>query len=213
MNKLTNKLLPLFVVLLFTITGGDKAYGDDKKPILITAFGDSLSSGYGLQANEGLAAVLEEVLRQRGLQVSVINAAIAGETSADALARVDWMLEEKPNIVVVEFGANDMLRGIPPALVHENLDKVLTRIKASGARVLLAGMFAPKNLGENYGRQFRLMYEKLRDKHKVAFYPFFLQDVALSPQLVLADGMHPNAEGVRLIAQNIAPLIEKLVRQ
>ena len=209
--KLIGFLCAQISLLFVAVLVADKAQGEER--VLIAAFGDSLSSGYGLAADEGFSPALQQVLRQRGLTISVFNAAVAGDTSADALARVDWMLSSKPDIVLVEFGANDMLRGIPTAAVRENLDEIILRIKAAGARVLLSGMLAPRNLGEDYGRRFRQMYEKLRDKHDVALYPFFLHGIALSPELTLADGMHPNAQGVRKIAENIAPLVESMLRQ
>ncbi|WOV91502.1 MAG: arylesterase [Candidatus Zeuxoniibacter abyssi] len=208
--KLSGFLCAQVFLLFVAALVADKAQGEEG--VLIAAFGDSLSSGYGLAADEGFSPVLQRVLSQRGLTVSVINAAVAGDTSADALARVDWMLSFKPDIVLVEFGANDMLRGIPTTAVRDNLDEIILRIKASDARVLLSGMLAPRNLGKDYGRRFRQMYEKLRDKHDVPLYPFFLHGVALSPELTLPDGMHPNAKGVRKIAANIAPLVEAMLR-
>ena len=209
--KLSGFLCAQVFLLFVAALVADKAQGEEG--VLIAAFGDSLSSGYGLAADEGFSPVLQRVLSQRGLTVSVINAAVAGDTSADALARVDWMLSFKPDIVLVEFGANDMLRGIPTTAVRDNLDEIILRIKASDARVLLSGMLAPRNLGKRLRQTLSAKcMKKLRDKHDVPLYPFFLHGVALSPELTLPDGMHPNAKGVRKIAANIAPLVEAMLR-
>lgn len=182
--------------------------------IRVAAFGDSLSAGYGLPEAEGFAPVLQEELRAAGVAAEVFNAAVSGETSADGLLRVDWMLRETtPHIVVVEFGANDMFRGLPAAHIEKNLAEIITRIQQSGARVLLAGMEAPRNYGAKYRAQFSEMYESLGERFDAPLYPFFLEGVALDPTLNLADGIHPNAAGVRKIARNIAPLVAELARE
>ncbi|MDM5147795.1 arylesterase [Candidatus Persebacteraceae bacterium Df01] len=181
-------------------------------PVIITAFGDSLAAGYGLKKNEGFVPVLQAHLREQGLPVKVINAAIAGDTTSDALARVDWMLEDKPDIVIVEFGANDMFRGIPIALTQKNFDAIIRRIQQTGAHVLLAGMFAPNNYGEKYKSNFKDLYKKLSVKYDVPLYPFFLFGVALQQALNLPDGIHPNADGVKIIVNNIAPQVAGMVR-
>ena len=183
----------------------------DDNTIKITAFGDSLSAGYGLPAAQGFAPVLEQTLRRRGYSVRVINASISGDTSSDGLLRVDWMLEDKPDIVIVEFGANDMFRGAPVAFITQNLSKIITRLQQRGARVLLAGIKAPKNHNEQYRQRLAQMYENLRDAHGVRLYPFFLEGVALRPRLNLDDGIHPNADGIRVIVNNIAPAVIRLI--
>ena len=155
----------------------------------------------------GFAPVLQKQLQSGGLNATVINASEAGIISAEARARVAWMLEDKPDMVIVEVGANDMLRFLPVAQMRENLDAIIATIKQSGARVLIAGMYASTNLGDKYRMDFRLAYEEVADKHGVLLYPFFLQDVYDSPGRMLPDGKHPNAEGVRVMAKNIAPLV------
>lgn len=181
--------------------------------IKIAAFGDSLSSGYRLPEGAGFAPALQRELRGLGVAARVINAGVAGETSADGLARVEWMLRDKPDIVVVEFGANDMFRGVPPSAVRENLAGIIARIKESGARVLLAGMEAPWNHNPIYRWKFARIYPSLGGEFDVPVYPFFLEGVALEPQLNLEDGIHPNEAGVSVIAKNIAPLVAEIARE
>ena len=181
-------------------------------PPLVAAFGDSLSAGYGLAEEEGFAPQLQAALAKLGVQARVINAAVSGDTSADGRRRVNFMLRKKPHLVIVELGANDMLRGMAVPQLYENLDAILARIKKSGAKVLLAGMLASPSLGEKYEREFAAAYQHLAKKHGVPLYPFFLKDVATIPELNLPDGLHPNKEGVQIIARNIAPLVAKALQ-
>ena len=194
------------MVLLMTAT----VRADDE--VIVAAFGDSLSAGYQLPQAQGFAAVLEQLLRARGLAVRVVNAAVSGDTTSDGLLRVDWMLDStKPDLVIVQFGANDMFRGLPVEVVRQNLDAIVNRIRATGAAVLLAGMLAPDNNGAEYQRQFAAQYRELSAQYNIPLYPFFLRDVALQPTLNLPDGLHPNAAGVRVIAANIAPLVAEAI--
>ena len=194
------------MVLLMTAT----VRADDE--VIVAAFGDSLSAGYQLPQAQGFAAVLEQLLRARGVAVRVVNAAVSGDTTSDGLLRVDWMLDStKPDLVIVQFGANDMFRGLPVEVVRQNLDAIVNRIRATGAAVLLAGMLAPDNNGAEYQRQFAAQYRELSAQYDIPLYPFFLRDVALQPTLNLPDGLHPNAAGVRVIAANIAPLVAEAI--
>lgn len=184
------------------------------KKFVIAAFGDSLVAGYGLDdEQQSFAPVLQRELRGLGLNVTVINAGVPGETSAEGLARTDWMLEDKPDIVIVELGANDMLRGLPTEPLRDNLDAMVSKIKQSGAKVLLAGMLAGANLGEEYQTRFRKVYEDISLKHDVLLYPFFLEGVATIPELNQSDGKHPNEEGVKVIVRNISPWVAKLIAE
>ena len=184
------------------------------KKFVIAAFGDSLVAGYGLDdEQQSFAPVLQRELRGFGLNVTVINAGVPGETSAEGLARTEWMLEDKPDIVIVELGANDMLRGLPTEPLHNNLDAMVTKIKQSGAKVLLAGMLAGANLGAEYQTRFRKVYEDISLKHDVLLYPFFLEGVATIPELNQSDGKHPNEEGVKVIVRNISPWVAKLIAE
>lgn len=179
----------------------------------LLAFGDSLVHGYGLAAGDSFPEQLERALRARGYAVEVINAGNSGDTTAAGRARLDWALAEKPDLVLVELGGNDSLRGIEPSDTYRNLDRILGRLTTDGLPVLLAGMRAPRNLGEDYAAEFDAVFPRLAEKHGVAFYPFFLDGVALDPALNQADGIHPNAAGVAVIVERILPTLEPLLRE
>ncbi len=177
----------------------------------ILAFGDSLTSGYGLSPDEAFPAQLEARLKAEGIRARIVNAGSAGDTTTDGLARLGWELADKPDLVLVEFGANDMLRGIDPKIVRANLDKMIGEIQASGAKVLLLGMKAAANWGADYQRRFDQIYPELAQAHGVALYPFFLDGVAMDPKLNQPDGLHPNKQGVAVLAEHIAPVVAKLI--
>lgn len=181
------------------------------EPVRILALGDSLTAGYGLLAEQGFPAQLERALRDRGLDVRVINAGVSGDTSAGGLARLDWVLAEKPDVAIVELGANDGLRGLDPARMRANLDAILTRLKAQGVRVLLTGMRAPPNFGQDYAEAFARVYPDLARRHGVALYPFFLDGVARQPGLNQKDGLHPTADGVKVIVRAILPMVRQVL--
>lgn len=186
--------------------------GQPQGEIIISAFGDSLSAGYELPADQGFAPVLQSALRGLGYAATVHNASVSGDTSSDGAGRVEWMLRKKPNIVIVELGANDMLRGLPTRLLRANLKYIIEKILASGAKVVLAGMRAPVNHGEQYAARFEAVYADLAAEYDLAFYPFFLEGVALNPELNLSDGSHPNPAGVRVIVNGILPTIIKTIK-
>ena len=175
----------------------------------ILALGDSLTAGYGLPQGKGFAGQLEAALRGKGYPVNVINSGVSGDTSAGGLARLDWSLQDKPHLVIVELGANDALRGLPPEITRNNLDAIITRIKETQSKVLLAGMHAPRNLGPDYYNKFDQIYPELAEKHAIFFYPFFLQGIAGKAEFNLADGIHPNEQGVAVIVGNILPTVER----
>lgn len=187
------------------------AQADDS--IVISAFGDSLSAGYGLAENKGFAPALQAALTNLNTPAEVINAGVSGETSADGLARVDWMLRKKPDIVIVEFGANDMFRGLPISETEKNLSEIIDRIQKSGARVLLAGMKPPTNYNVIQRMRYSYMYSSIADDYDVPLYPFFLEGVALNPALNLPDGIHPNETGTAIIARNIAPMVADIIKE
>lgn len=182
---------------------------------LIVAFGDSLSAGYGLKAQEAFPAQLQAALRKKGRAVRVHNAGVSGDTSAAGRARMGWVLaglKAKPDLVILELGANDMLRGQKPAQARANLDAMLVELKRRNIRVLLAGMKASYNLDRTYRAEFDAIYPALAKKHGVALYPFFMNGVAGNRGLLLADQMHPNAKGVAVIVRNIVPAVEAALR-
>ncbi len=181
------------------------------RPVIV-AMGDSLTAGFGLAEADSYPAQLERLLADRGLDYRVVNAGISGETSSGARSRVDWMLKLKPQIVILETGANDGLRGIDPALVEENIEQIITRFKQAGVTVVLAGMQMVTNLGENYVSSFNSLYPRLAARHEVIFMPFFLQGVATESSLNQPDGIHPNSMGYRIIAANMLPYVEQAIK-
>jgi len=187
------------------------AASEDRAEVRILVLGDSLSAGYGLSAAEAFPAQLEQALRQNGQAVRVINAGVSGDTTAGGLARLDWALVERPQLVIVQLGANDALRGLDPEQARANLDAILTRLLREGMQVLLAGMHAPRNLGPSYYTKFDRIYGDLAKKHRVALDPFFLEGVALRPELNQADGLHPNARGVAVIVRRLLPRVRELL--
>ena len=200
--------LALVLVPQFTLAAG--------QPVRILALGDSLTAGYGVPDGDAFPTVLEHALKARGLDVSVINAGVSGDTSAGGLARLDWSLEDAknpPSAAIVELGANDGLRGLPVDEMAKNLDAILARFKARGIPVLLTGMKAPRNYGEAYARNFDAVFPQLAKKYGVLFYPFFLDGVVLNTNLLQADGLHPNPMGVDVIVKNITPMVVRLVQQ
>ncbi len=188
------------------------AYAQEQ-PVTILAFGDSLTAGYGLNPMEAYPVLLEKDLRDKGLKVIVTNAGVSGETTSDGLARLDWLLDTAPDIVILEFGANDMLRGLPPAQAEANLDAMIKGFRNKGTTVLLTGMYAPPNYGPEYAKKFNGMYQRLADKYHVTLYPFFLEGIYGHPEFNQFDGLHPNNKGAREIASRLLPLVEKLVQQ
>lgn len=182
-------------------------------PVKVLAFGDSLVAGYGLEPTAAFPVQLENALRAEGYNVMVINAGQSGDTTAAGRARLEWSLADQPDAVLVELGANDALRGLEPSKVYENLDAILTRLKAADVPVLLAGMLALRNLGPEYRQEFDSVFPRLAEKHGVALYPFFLDGVALDPDLNQGDGLHPNARGVAVIVERILPYVVDLVEK
>lgn len=182
-----------------------------KEEVKIVAFGDSLTAGYGLPDDYSFPARLEKALREKGVSVSVVNAGISGDTSAGGLSRVDWTLENKPDIVILELGANDALRGLDPGEMKKNLDAIITKFQQNNVVVLLTGMKAPMNLGFVYMKKFDSTFEDLADKHDIALYPFFLEGVAGRLDMNQDDGMHPNSKGVDEIVKRIIPHLLPLV--
>ncbi|MFN3518463.1 arylesterase [Sphingomonas panaciterrae] len=179
---------------------------------LVWAFGDSLTAGYGLPPAQGFPTRLEAALRRSMPDVTVRNGGVAGDTSAQGRARLAWGLrglKRKPDLVIVELGANDMLRGLPPAATEKNLDLILTELKRRDIPVLLVGMRAAPNLGSDYRRAFEGLYPRLARKHGVPLYPFFLEGVAGNQALFQADGRHPNARGVEIIVRRIVPAVRQ----
>jgi acyl-CoA thioesterase I len=182
-------------------------------PIHIVALGDSLTAGLGLALKEGFVPRLQAALASKGVVADIANAGVSGDTSSDGLARLDWSVPQGTDAVIVELGANDMLRGIDPKVTRNALDSILTRLAKRHIAVMLCGMKAAPNLGADYGKAFDGIYPDLSAKHGVLLYPFFLEGVAANPALIQSDGLHPNAAGVDVIVGRILPKIEELIAQ
>jgi acyl-CoA thioesterase I len=181
------------------------------RPVRIVALGDSLTAGLGLAANEAFPAKLEQALRTKGIAVEISNAGVSGDTATGGLARLDWSVPEGADAVIVELGANDMLRGIDPKVTRQALAEIVRRLSERRIAVLLAGMRAAPNLGLDYGRQFDAIYPDLAAHNHLLLYPFFLDGIAAEPKLNQGDGLHPTAAGVDAIVKGILPKAEELV--
>jgi acyl-CoA thioesterase-1 len=179
---------------------------------VIVAVGDSLTAGLGLREEEAWPALLERRLRDDGMAWKVHNAGVSGETSSGARSRIDWILKLEPDIVVLETGANDGLRGIPPPLLRENLDAILTSLREAEVTVVLAGMRMVTNLGAEYTTEFEQVYPDLARKHGVILIPFLLEGVAGNPRLNQPDGIHPTAEGHRIMMEASYPHVIEAIR-
>lgn len=179
----------------------------------IVAFGDSLTAGYGLPASQTYPALLQEKLKADGFEYEVINAGVSGDTSAGGVRRIDWALEGDVRFLILELGANDILRGQPIREMKKNLSQIIERAKSRGAQVLLAGMYSPANAGPDYQREIHEAFQSLAREHQVTLIPFFLDRVAGIESLNQADGIHPNAEGTKIVAetvyQSLRPMLEK----
>lgn len=179
----------------------------------IIAFGDSLTAGYGLPDSDSFPSQLERALRSAGQNVRIINAGVSGDTTAGGLERLDWVMQDRADLVIVALGANDALRGVDPKSTRKNLDQIIRKIKATGTPVLLAGMKAPPNLGLVFSGGYNSIYTDLADKHDLPLYPFFLEGVVAKPMLNQRDGIHPNADGVAVIVANIMPEVIEVLEE
>jgi acyl-CoA thioesterase I len=175
----------------------------------ITVLGDSLTAGYGLDPQFAFPRQVEQALRAAGRNVTVINAGVSGDTTAGGRSRLDWVLHDQPDVLIVQLGANDALRGLSPERAEENLDDIISRTRARGIRVILAGMQAPANMGSSYQSAFNPIYPRLASKHNLPLYPFFLDGVAGVTALNLPDGIHPNADGIHEIVRRVTPFLLK----
>jgi acyl-CoA thioesterase-1 len=181
------------------------------RPVRIVAFGDSLTAGLGLPAQDAYPAKLQAALKAKGLAANVVNAGVSGDTASAGLERLEWSVPDGTDGIILELGANDALRGLDPALTQKALNEILDKLAARRIPVLLAGMKAPRNLGSDYTARFDAIYPALASTHPVVFYPFFLEGVATDPHLNQGDGLHPNAAGVDVIVARILPQVEELI--
>jgi acyl-CoA thioesterase-1 len=178
------------------------------QPIRLVALGDSLTAGYGLSQEAAFPAVLERALKAKGYNVEIANAGVSGDTASAGLDRLDWSVPDGTDGVIVELGANDMLRGVDPAVPRRAIDIIVERLKQRGIPVMLAGVFASRNLGPDYTAKFDRIYPEIAKKHDLVLYPFFLDGVAGERSLNLQDGIHPTAKGIEIIVARILPTVE-----
>lgn len=177
----------------------------------IVVLGDSLSAGYGLAPGKAFPDQLQQALSKNGVDVEVIGAGVSGDTTSGGLSRLDWSVPKDTSAVILELGANDALRGLPPEKAKANLDEIVRRLKLRNVDVLLTGMLAPPNMGKAYGDKFNMIYPDLAKKYSVPLYPFFLDGVAAQADLTLPDGIHPTAEGIGIIVKRILPTVKTLI--
>jgi len=204
------RILAIVNILLMTgiwASTADSANG----PTRIVVLGDSLTAGYMLNAKDSFPAQLERKLKAAGVAVEIVNAGVSGDTTAAGLARLDWAIPDGTDAVILELGANDALRGLDPGKARSNLNTIIARLKRRNIEVLLAGMMAPRKLGESYANAFNGIFPDLAKEHDLLLYPFFLQGVAMRHNLNLGDGIHPNARGVAVIVDGIMPKVEELI--
>ncbi|MER9299885.1 arylesterase [Mesorhizobium sp. M0621] len=181
------------------------------EPFKIVGFGDSLMAGFGLGPDQGFTDRLQAALSAKGHDVTVANAGVSGDTTSGGLARLDWSVPDGTQLVILELGANDMLRGVSPDITRKNLDEMLGKLKQRKIAVLLAGMRAAPNLGADYQNAFDAIFPDLAKKYEVALYPFFLDGVAGQPGMQLEDGLHPNPQGIDQMVERILPTVEKAI--
>jgi len=181
----------------------------DAESFRIAFLGDSLSAGYGLPESQAFPFLVEERLRQQGHAVDVLNAGVSGDTTAGGLSRLDWVLRSEPQLLVIELGGNDALRGQPLENTERNLREIVRRARAAGARVLLLGMDVPTNYGPDYAEGFAELYGRIAEEEDVAVVPSFIREVALDPSLMMADGLHPTPEGHRQLADTLTQAIAR----
>jgi acyl-CoA thioesterase-1 len=213
LGNVSRQFLSIFAILAVFASGINGIAAAEAKTLKLLALGTSLTQGYNLPPGTDYCAVLQARLRAKGYDVSIINAGVSGDTSDGGLARLDWLLEDPVDGVIVELGSNDALRAFDPAIPERNIDKILSKLAARHIPVLLAGMKAPPNMGASYVAKFDAIYPALAKKYGVLFYPFFLDGVAAQPKLNQADGMHPNEKGSQVIVTKILPYVEKLIAQ
>ncbi|MEQ9164879.1 MAG: arylesterase [Fulvivirga sp.] len=194
------------IVLFFTL-----AFNSGKKTILF--YGDSLTAGYGLSKEQAFPAIIDRKLNSNSDQYKIINAGLSGETTAGGLNRLDWVLKEPVDIFILELGANDGLRGLPLSQTESNLQQIIDNVKEKNpnVEVIIAGMMVPPNLGEEYTENFRSIFPRIAKKNNAALIPFLLQGVAGDENLNLADGIHPNVEGHKIVANNVLEVIRPLL--
>ncbi|WP_075291700.1 arylesterase [Pararhizobium arenae] len=198
----------LTLAIGFTVTTTARA-----EPLQLVGFGDSLMAGYQLPPEDAFPARLEKALKAKGHDIVISNAGVSGDTTSGGLARIDWSVPEGTKGVILELGANDALRGIPPEESRKNLIAMIEKLKSRNIPVLLVGMLAPPNMGDDYAARFNPIYPELSQTYSVGLYPFFLDGVIENPALKIEDGMHPNADGVQAMVDKFLPYAERFLEE
>lgn len=213
MKRLSDMLVPAFLMLLWPFTSGaiSSSAADDRPRIV--AFGDSLTAGFGVQADESYPAQLQRRLDSLGYRFRVINAGVSGDTTAGGLRRVPWVLNNKPELVILELGANDGLRGLPVDQTRSNLRQIIRQLQEAGTTIVLAGMKLPPNYGQDYAASFEAMYRMLAKEYRLALIPFFLEGVGGSSSLNQADGIHPTKEGYEVIVEQVLKVLRPMLNE
>jgi acyl-CoA thioesterase-1 len=202
----------LATALCATLTLFLSVTASEARTLSIVAFGDSLTAGYQLPPNEAFPAQLETLAKSKGLDLTITNAGVSGDTTADGLARLDWSIPDGTDGVILALGANDALRGLSPEESAKNLDAMLARLKERNIPVVVAGILAPPNMGTDYEANFNAIYGELAKKYGVALYPFLLDGVVLDSKLKLDDGMQPNGAGTKVMAERFFPTFENFLK-
>jgi len=208
--EMMKRVAALLVMLALALAPLHRIAASPSVPVIVV-LGDSLTAGLGLTQDQAFPAQLEAALKARSTEAKVVNAGVSGDTAAAALARLDWALPDDASAVIIELGGNDALQGLPPEATKAALASIIERVQARGLPVLLAGMEAPRNMGEDYVTSFRALYADLASRDDVIFYPYFLDGVALNDGLMQPDGIHPNAKGVKVVVDNIMPKVDELL--
>ncbi|MGI9366195.1 MAG: arylesterase [Rhizobiaceae bacterium] len=204
-------ILPALLALsVFAASSSIPAFAETAPRIVV--LGDSLAAGYQLPSGASFPDRLQLALDNKNTPAVIIGAGVSGDTSSGGLARLAWSVPDDANAVILELGANDALRGLPPKATAENLEKMIQQLTDRKIKVLLVGMLAPPNMGEDYAAAFNPIYKSLADKYDLPLYPFFLDGVMTVPGMTLADGMHPNEQGVDVMVKGILPLVEDLIK-
>jgi acyl-CoA thioesterase-1 len=209
MHRRFYQIIALYCALLFGAVNPHFAAAET--PVHVMVLGDSLTAGYGLPVKDGFVSQLKAALALQGINVELADAGVSGDTASDGLARLDWSVPEGTDAVIVELGANDMLRGIDPRVTRDALDAILARLAQRHITIMLCGMKAAPNLGVDFGHAFERIYPELAAKYGAVYYPFFLDGAAAERRLTQQDGLHPNAAGVAVIVRRILPTVQELI--
>ncbi len=212
--KITFKTLFLFGVSAIMLNSFDNESIAKQDSRVITAYGDSLTAGFGLPSEYSYPSLLQEKLKKEGYKYIVVNAGLSGDTTSAGLSRINWVLKTNPEIVILELGANDALRGMSTENARKNLETIILKLKEKNIKILLAGMMSPRNLGEKYYKSFDSIYPDLSKKYNLSLIPFFLQGVAMDRTLNIGDGIHPNQKGyVKILENNVWKYLKPILKK